>query len=242
MLFTIITINLNNKNGLIKTLESVENQTFKDFEYIVVDGDSVDGSVELIKQASIVTNYIVESDQGVYDAMNKGLRLAKGKYCIFLNSGDSLIDSTVLSLVSKVLVSNSDLYYGCLLWEDIIQPRWNPKRDFKIREVLRHSPIPHQATFYKTSTLKSLGGYKKEYKIISDWGSLIDFIQADKKIEKINIDISICETAGISNVDGNQILKERRNFLFKYHRGLFFLFFIVPIIQRIKKIVSFNLQ
>lgn len=240
MLFTIITINLNNKFGLEKTFKSVQNQNFKDFEYIVIDGLSTDGSASFIQQSTFITNYLIESDRGVYDAMNKGLNLAKGEYCIFLNSGDSLIDDTVLVEVAKKVDSKSDLYYGCLLWEDQMLPRWNPKRDFKLRNILRHSPTPHQATFYKTSALKEIGGYKSEYKIISDWGTLIDFIRAKKKIEKINIDISICELAGISNVNEMKILNERKHFLLKYHFSQFLMFLIVPSILRLKKILSVN--
>ncbi len=240
MLFTVITINLNNKSGLEKTFRSIQNQKNQDFEYIVVDGLSTDGSIELIQQSTFISTSIIESDHGVYDAMNKGLNLAQGEYCIFLNSGDCFIDASVLIEVAKSFASKSDLYYGCLLWEDESLPRWNPKRDFKLRDILKHSPTPHQATFYKTSALKEIGGYKTEFKIISDWGALIDFIRAKKQIEKINIDISICELAGISNVNEASILSERKHFLLKYHFSQFFMFLIAPLFLRLKKILRVN--
>lgn len=235
MLFSIITINLNNRSGLEKTISSVANQIFKNYEYIIIDGQSSDGSVTLIQESSIVSKFKIEKDNGVYDAMNKGLELATGEYCIFLNSGDCLVDDSVLSEVAKKMDFNSDLYYGCIVWEDKHLPRWNPKRDLLIRNILMHSPIPHQATFYKTKVLRAIGGYKSEYKIISDWGSLIDYLQLKKKIEKLDIDISICELPGVSNVSEKRILKERRNFLYKYHKKLVVLFYIVPIISRVKK-------
>ncbi|MDR2910496.1 MAG: glycosyltransferase [Bacteroidales bacterium] len=94
MKLSIITINLNNVAGLQKTIESVVKQTFTDYEYIVIDGGSTDGSADIIKQhANKITYWVSEPDKGIYNAMNKGIRVAKGEYCLFLNSGDWLINS-----------------------------------------------------------------------------------------------------------------------------------------------------
>jgi glycosyltransferase involved in cell wall biosynthesis len=89
---SIITVNLNNIGGLQKTFESVFNQLFSDYEYIVIDGGSTDGSVDIIAQNAIKISYwISERDNGIYHAMNKGIQVSKGEYILFLNSGDSLL-------------------------------------------------------------------------------------------------------------------------------------------------------
>ena len=100
MKFSIITINYNNCEGLRRTIESVVNQTCHDFEYIIIDGGSTDGSVDVIKQyADQIDYWVSEPDKGIYNAMNKGVAVAKGEYCLFLNSGDSLHNNSALAKV-----------------------------------------------------------------------------------------------------------------------------------------------
>lgn len=95
---TIITINLNNKAGLQTTIDSVIAQTYKDFEWIIIDGGSTDGSKELIeKYTNYIKYWVSEPDKGIYNAMNKGIKVAEGEYLQFLNSGDSLFSNSVLS-------------------------------------------------------------------------------------------------------------------------------------------------
>ena len=100
MKLSIITINRNNAAGLRDTMQSVVSQTSRDFEYIVVDGASTDGSVEVIKELAPLfgdgLKWLSEPDNGIFSAMNKGIRMAEGTYCLFLNSGDSLYNSQVV--------------------------------------------------------------------------------------------------------------------------------------------------
>ena len=99
MRYSIITINYNNSEGLKRTIKSVISQTSKDFEYIIIDGGSTDGSVDIIKQyATHIRYWISEKDKGVYNAMNKGVAQAHGDYCIFMNSGDCFHSSDVLDI------------------------------------------------------------------------------------------------------------------------------------------------
>ena len=100
----IITINYNNVDGLRKTINSVISQTFRDFEWIVIDGGSTDGSKDLINQYVEYFSYsISEPDSGVYNAMNKGIKVAHGEYFIFLNSGDYFYDKNVLEKADLIL-------------------------------------------------------------------------------------------------------------------------------------------
>ena len=99
MKLSIITINFNNKAGLERTITSVFQQDFKDFEFIVIDGGSTDGGKELIESNKQHFSYWVsEADKGIYNAMNKGIKMSKGKYVAFLNSDDWFNNNTLLDI------------------------------------------------------------------------------------------------------------------------------------------------
>ena len=116
MKLSIITINYNNAIGLKKTIESLIEQSYQEYEYIVIDGGSDDGSKEVIWESlRYVSSWCSEKDTGVYNAMNKGIMRATGEYLLFLNSGDYLYDSTVLEDVTSTL-SGEDIIYGDLLY------------------------------------------------------------------------------------------------------------------------------
>src|ERR1700753_3296637 len=99
MKLSIITINLNNKTGLERTIQSVLEQSSRDFEFIVIDGLSTDSSVELLQTHAQQLNYISEKDKGIYDAMNKGIEKASGEFLLFLNSGDYLFEKNTIEKV-----------------------------------------------------------------------------------------------------------------------------------------------
>lgn len=220
--FTIITINYNNFDGLKNTVKSVLNQTFVDVEFIVIDGGSTDGSKAYIQAHSEQFNYWVsEPDKGVYHAMNKGLSKATGEFCLFLNSGDYFYDDLVLERFVKLLDTKSVLVYGLIKWEGN-QKLWNPPAGIKDFELAFHSLIPHQAAFFKTSIIKKIGGYKEEFKVISDWGLMLEIIKKGFKAQKIDLIISICENQGISSTMENIISYERKKYLLKF--SLFTLF------------------
>lgn len=116
MKLSIITINFNNEKGLKKTLESVSIQTYKNFEFIIIDGGSTDNSVNIIKEYQpIITYWLSEPDKGIYNAMNKGIAQAHGEYCIFMNSGDTFYDASTIEkslpyLDGTAIVSGYTLY------------------------------------------------------------------------------------------------------------------------------------
>ncbi len=126
---SIITINFNDLVGLEKTFNSVVSQSNTDFEYIVIDGGSTDGSKEFLEQNSDKLAYwISEKDSGVYNAMNKGIKAAKGDYVMFLNSRDFLIDSTIIDKVVKDLDGSTAIYYGNLIYSlnGVNTQLWSP--------------------------------------------------------------------------------------------------------------------
>lgn len=169
---SVITVNYNNKKGLAKTMRSVLSQTYNELEYIVIDGGSTDGSVDIVNQyRNRLAFSCSERDYGVYDGMNKGLGHASGDYVLFLNSGDCFCNSKVLENVFGKEEYDSDLIVGR-------QYQWRKgmrraNRHIFADEVdgnfLMSNTLPHQATFIKRNLLMKIGGYNLDYKIVADW-------------------------------------------------------------------------
>ena len=119
MKLSVITINYNNRDGLRQTIESVVGQTYRDFEYIIIDGGSTDGSVDVIKEyADKIDYWVSEKDKGIYNAMNKGVAVALGEYCLFLNSGDTLCHPDVLAQVQKAGTDADIICRNAIIHED----------------------------------------------------------------------------------------------------------------------------
>lgn len=221
MKLSIITINYNNLEGLRQTIASVVGQTFHDFEYIIVDGDSTDGSKEFVsetakKYPNLVAHAISEPDSGIYNAMNKGIRLAKGEYCLFLNSGDRLyLPTTIEEVFSNNLVE--DIVYG-YQYDDMngsLRTELCIDIAYLTFDSLRRSHIPHQSTLIKRQALLSNNGYEERYRIISDWAFLMKGIfKMSLSIRRISTYIAVYDVTGISsNPDKTAQDKERADFL-----------------------------
>ena len=214
LLLTIITINFNNLNGLKKTIDSVVSQEFQDFEYIIIDGGSTDGSKNLIEHYNKRLAYWVsEKDGGIYNAMNKGIEKSKGKYLLFLNSGDELYKNNVLSYIRNF---KEDLIYFDVYFYNS-SSSFVHKYPYKLNfnYFLKYS-LPHQATLISRSLFNRVGLYNEQYKICSDWAFFIDAIfkfgASYKKVDKI---FAKLDRSGISCDPKNYswIEMERFNFL-----------------------------
>ncbi len=172
-LFSIITINYNNKDGLKKTVDSVASQTFRSFEHIIIDGGSTDGSVDVIKEAlqnkdyaAQVSHWQSEKDGGIYPAMNKGVEYANGKYCLMLNSGDWLSGPKALEKAAAFGFDEDFVYCDAFFAAKGRKRRIRyPNRVSGYFFFLRG--FCHQATFIKTS-LQKKNPYSTEYKIVND--------------------------------------------------------------------------
>lgn len=168
-LVSIITVNYNNHKGLKKTLDSIRIQTCKDFEWIVIDGGSTDGSKELLEQNNASISYWVsEKDHGIYEAMNKGIKVARGDYLQFLNSGDSLVDKDIIKRFCK-RNNTEDVIYGNAI---IVDGNDHEVKRFQTPEFVRFSyffghALNHQATFFSK---RCFGGYlyNEENRVASD--------------------------------------------------------------------------
>ncbi len=171
---SIITINYNNINGLKKTIASVASQSFKDFEYIIIDGESTDGSKKFLEEiVSTDLVWISENDSGIYNAMNKGIRLAKGDFLLFLNSGDVLFSEKTIENVQKKIDGEKDLYFGDAIFKypkgDVFVS-YPDKLTFKF---FIDNSLCHQTCFIKRTLFKEIFYYNEDFKVISDWEFMI---------------------------------------------------------------------
>lgn len=169
MKLSIITINYNNLQGLEKTYQSVVSQTWQEFEWIVIDGGSTDGSKELLEEHQDKFSYWVsEPDKGIYNAMNKGIGFAIGERVLFLNSGDFFVNDSVLDNVFKQ-ISDADVVYGnVIIRNNDGTALTTSSPNIVSLQYLSTASLPHQATFYKR-TIFSKYIFQESYTIISDW-------------------------------------------------------------------------
>jgi len=199
---SIITINYNNKAGLKKTVDSVANQKFKDFEYIVIDGGSSDESINIIKENESSINYWVsEQDEGIYHAINKGINKSSGKYCMFLNSGDSLKDDNTLSLCMQNIINHSetDIFYGDIICENEDQTTWIRTHPQVLDlAFFQHNNLNHQASLIRSGLFSEFGNYPQKYKLASDHWLYIKCIIENKVFTYINAPLVFYDISGQS--------------------------------------------
>ena len=260
MKLSIITITYNNAEGLYRTIQSVQAQTFRDFEHIIVDGGSTDGSVEIIRQYAdneairlegykairpennkadnlalspnhLITSspiaWISEKDRGVYDAQNKGIRLAHGEYCYFLNAGDTFCADDVLermfspnSLIASSPNRQPDILYG----NEIIVDGSGQRVDIARGVVnpsfvdLYNSCMKHQASFIRRSLFDKYGMYDADMRICSDfdWFFRVIAFHDDVTLLYKDVDIAYFENTGLSYHSPELCAKERQQILDRY--------------------------
>jgi glycosyltransferase involved in cell wall biosynthesis len=209
---SIITVNKNNAAGLEKTMQSVVTQTFTNFEFIIIDGGSNDGSVDLIKKyADKITYWVSEADSGIYNGMNKGIKRACGDYCLFLNSADWLIEAGTLQNVFDEIagLAEADVYYSDLMNADGSLLCY--VKDINVNNLI-YGTISHQNSLIKRSLFIEHGYYNESLSIASDWEFFLRECYTYKiKFLHINTNIAIFNMDGISTnkTDARKIEDER---------------------------------
>ena len=212
-MISIVTINLNNKEGLRKTIESVVNQTYKDIEYIIIDGCSTDGSVDVIKEyADKLAYWCSEKDGGIFNAFNKAIPHINGEYCLFLNSGDMFHANDVVEKAVPLL--DKDICYGNEL--KVGKRTYIARFPDRLDEYFfKTSALPHQSTFIKTELLKE-HPYSEDWKILGEWLWGRERIMVDKRSYRhLNFVVSDYNLEGLSSVHQNDFKAERSNYYLK---------------------------
>lgn len=230
---SIITINFNDAVGLEKTINSVKSQSFVDFEFIVIDGGSSDSSVNCIqKYVNNINYWVSEKDSGIYNAMNKGIRVSSGNYLLFLNSGDVLNGKTALQDFVSHPNFTGDIIYGDYKFNEgeKVYP------DYLTPLFFIKSSLPHQSTFFHKSVFEKMGNYDEKFKIVADRAFYIKCFLSNKfNFKHINYSLSIFDLSGMSNDKKFiELKKSEDNQAFKEYYGVFYEDYINFILQQNK--------
>lgn len=223
---SIITVNLNNSEGLQKTIESVISQTYTDFEYIIIDGGSTDGSVDIIKKyTDKITYWVSENDSGIYNAMNKGIKVAKGEYCQFLNSGDALFSNVILNKVAENIINEYKIYYGNVqrIYSDgrTVIKTYPEELSFSF---FIDSALAHQSVFIKRTLFYDFFFYNEKYKILADWDFLVYAIcKKNTPYKFLDFNVSDYNMNGISSQkESREVMKKERIETYNKYFPLFY--------------------
>lgn len=219
MKLSIITINRNNAAGLEKTLQSVAAQTYNEFEYIVIDGASTDGSVEVIKKYESQfahLKWVSEPDSGIYNAMNKGLRMASGDYIQILNSGDCLAapDVTEKMLVELEKTGSPSILYGNMV-KCFPDGRQLKDKCFAGQEItllgMYTGTLNHDPAYIRRDLFEKYGYYDESLKIVSDWKWYLQaIILGGEQPQYVDRDVTLFDMEGISEKDKELTKAERK--------------------------------
>lgn len=222
MTLSIITINRNNATGLEKTMRSVANQTCKEFEYIVIDGASTDGSVEIIKKLESWFNHLKwlsEPDSGIYNAMNKGIRMATGDYIQILNSADCLAsdDVTECMLAELKKQGQPSILYGnmvkCFPDGHKIVDKCFAGQEITMLGMFTGT-LNHDPAYIRLKLFEKYGYYDESLKIVSDWKWYLQaIIMGGEKPQYADIDVTLFNMTGISETNKELDKAERKQVL-----------------------------
>lgn len=215
MMLSIITVNLNNCKGLERTIDSVKSQSVKNFEYIIIDGGSTDDSLSIIKDnEQNISFWVSEPDTGIYNAMNKGIAKATGKYLIFLNSGDSFCDSETFKRCCNFINKqpHADIYYGDIyVVNDKNKPtKWLRTHPHSLSlKYLKEDTINHQASLIKADLFCQFGLYPERYKVASDYWLYLNCLVSNRKYIYIGFPMVDYDLTGFSSNNYDIYLHEK---------------------------------
>lgn len=206
---TVVTVVYNGKSTIRETIESVLAQTYAKVDYIVVDGGSTDGTLDIVKEyAPRIAKWVSEKDGGIYNAMNKGVALASGSYVSFMNGGDTFASPDVLEKVAAVIkMQNPDIIYGDVLIADGEgRAPWLKVAQENVK-VMHHIPFCHQSTLAKTQLLRQ-HPFDERYKMSADFKFFKQCFLEKCSFVKANFPIAVFGTSGVSNTQRTSGLRE----------------------------------
>ncbi len=232
---SVITVVLNDKKHIESTIQSVIHQTFTDIEYIIIDGGSTDGTLDVIKKyEKQISQLISEPDKGLYDAMNKGLRLASGEYVLFLNSGDKIFDNQTLEKIFQL--PQADIYYGDA---QIVDEQGNvkglrrlrPPEKLSWKDLRKGMLVSHQAFIAKKSICPE---FDMKYKFSADYDWMIKVLKKASNIVNTKMIIVKYLDGGLTKKNLIKSLRERFEIMAKNYgfvptliRHIFFAFRLI---------------
>ena len=193
-LITVITVVYNGEQFLEETILSVINQNYDNIEYIIIDGGSTDGTLDIIKKYEHAIDYWVsEKDKGIYDAMNKSLVLSFGEFVFHLNAGDRVNKEVIRQVFANEYIDTSMIVGGVRYDSGAI---FHSKTSLLVIKNMIH----HQSAFYLLNTLKKIGLYQLKYSILADYYLNCKIYKLNLKIKKVPMEVSVCANFGVSDI------------------------------------------
>ena len=232
---TVITVNYNNRAGLEKTIASVMRQEYENYQYLIVDGNSTDGSVDLINSFDNCDfDKVVEKDEGIYHAMNKAIAIADGEWLLFMNSGDVFMDSASLSLAMSAATEDTDVIYADWIYAN------SGKR---VKASKHKMAVRHQSVVYKKTLHDVQGTYITAPNVtISDYIFFLSIANANWSYS--NAPLSVCDESGVSSQVSHFYQKIAVDFIFQRSGRIVFLAILIlyPTYKFLKNIVQWLLK
>lgn len=218
MLLSIVTVVRNARPAFKETLESLLKQTSQDFEYIIIDGNSTDGTLEELFHVSHLNPIVVsEKDKGIYDAMNKGVALASGKYLYFLNAGDIFQSNlTIERFLKLALESTEAILHGKV--EINYQGSIRVKPAFDLEELWKTPNFCHQGILINTLFHKK-NLYDLSYSIVSDFKLAFEAFKNGNTFKKVDMVFAQFATGGVSDTFRLRLLSEKYEVVAKYDKS-----------------------
>ena len=220
MKITVITVCYNSATTITETLSSMSNQSYDGIEHIVVDGGSNDETIDLVKQyGKRVSKIVTGPDGGIYDAMNKGLRLATGEYVAYLNSDDFYANDKVIKQVAKAIhETNADAIYGDLSYVERNDPkmrvRYWKSQMFQPGSFVRGFAPPHPTFFMKRQLLDDLGGFDLSYSLAADFDLMFRALEIKKYTSTyVPLELTRMRTGGATNISLKNIIRQNQEIL-----------------------------
>jgi len=238
---SIIIVSLNSKRDFLKTLKSIFNQKNKNYEIIVVDGISSDGTLDLIKKyKNKISKIIIEKDKGIYYAMNKGINFADSNWTIFMNCGDVFYNNEILKVFNKKKYIDNDIVFGNTIISNKFYKVFVKGKYFSKNSVLM--PFCHQSSFVKTEFLKKIK-FDIRYKLSADFNFFLRAYNMKKKFVYFDQKISIVKPGGISDILRHNVINENMIIFFKQksYKNIFKLI-LIKLIDKLKQLVKFFLS
>lgn len=222
-LFSIITITFNAAGTLPATLRSVERQTFTDYEYLIVDGASTDGTIAIARHSAAVSSVTSEPDKGLYDAMNKGLRKVRGCYLVFLNAGDAFHEpDTLQKIADSIEKTDPDIVYGETALVDsercfISMRRLQAPERLSVKSFRMGMLVCHQAFIVRREIAPE---YDLRYRFSADFDWCIRCMQMAKMITHTHEVLIDYLNEGVTTANRKASLRERYEIMCRYYGTL----------------------
>jgi glycosyltransferase involved in cell wall biosynthesis len=202
MKITVITVCLNAEKFIFDCIRSVVNQTYENIEHLIIDGGSIDRTLEIIKSFDHEVTLISEKDDGIYEAMNKGIQFSSGDYLLFLNADDYLSnDEVIKEAVLHISKHSADIFYGNILVRNSSVDAffYKPKSEKYLIDILAVDCLPHQATFFARHIFKSVGLYDLRWRILADYDLCLRAIWKGLIFKYIDLTVSSYSYDGFSS-------------------------------------------